>query len=216
MTPAEAIRALAAGDTAASASLLPACRAEAYGTEAFNPAAVAALFARHPAPLSRLPDVIAAPGGIAVFDADADGREQAWFADLHGTCVGRLWRVGDGTIDVAEPQPRLAFAADPYLSQLRQPVAFRTEDHAELAPDARAPLLNAVGAAAANPGGGAPCRIAVLRAVSAGDRTAALLVCLDGTSRLAILTLRHAGPNVTHGRIAWDAMWAGPAQLHSI
>ena len=208
MSARDAIRALAAGDPRGASALLPACRARAFGAEAFGPAAIVELFARNPRPLSPAPAVVEGERTLWICDADLEGREQAWLADLHDGRVARLWRVGDGPPDDAA-EPALAFAFDVFLNQDRSPVAFRAEDHPNLAAEAGPALAKVASAAAAGPDPERPAaqgRTFVLRALSAGDRGAAL-ICAQGPGlppRLGVAAFRFFGPEAVHSRLVWD------------
>lgn len=216
MSALDTIRALSRGDASGAGGLLPACRAQAFGAEAFGPAAIAELFGRNPCPISATPAVVAGATALSLCDADAEGREQGWMADLHDGRIARLWRVGEGEGD-AQAEPALAFAFDAFLSQDREPVALRPEDHPELPPDAAAALLTVAGQAALGPDADSPAaqgRAFVVRALSVGDRGSAL-VCVQGPEflpRLCIAAFRHAGRILVHSRLIWDATRSAPSR----
>lgn len=74
--------------------------------------------AAHPLILSPDPHGVHAVQAVAVFDACADGREAALFADLYEGSIGRWWRVEavDG-VEEAPMESAEVVAFDPFLSQ---------------------------------------------------------------------------------------------------
>jgi hypothetical protein len=172
----DTLRALLAGDHVEHGRLLPTCTAEAFGAEAFGEIAIRELFARNPVPLSPTPHLILADRYAAVFDADASGCEQALILETYDGRIARIWRLGEGALDVTA-EPKLRTAMDPFLNQNRQTVAFDAEDFPYLDPVAAPAVAGALMEAV-------DCRLEVtdtadrrviaLRAFSAGPLTAAL------------------------------------------
>jgi hypothetical protein len=109
--------------------LLPPCRLEAFGSEFYGEEAIVHRFCRTPFLLSEHVTLVQGPGHFAAF-----GEDTALFADLFGSNVARLWRLGPGLAADAEPALDVPFDAD--LSQSRGDVAMRAEDHPALPPEA--------------------------------------------------------------------------------
>lgn len=197
-----------AGESRAAGQLLPACRAQAYGAEAFGGVAIVEMFARQPASFSATPHVVAGATQTAVFDTDAAGVSQAVFAEHYDGRVARIWRLGSGGRDpIAETT--LRFAQDPFMSQARERTAFDPKDHPELSPEF-ASAVSEVLASMVEPF--AEAQAIVLRAVSTGDLTAALVSVVTNTGdvtrtvghALAGLFLRVSDGVVVQRHVVWD------------
>lgn len=128
MSAVTALRSLAQGERPRG-DLLPPCRLEAFGTEAYGEEAIVQSFRRAPLTLAARADVVEAPGHLAIFDGD-----DVLVADLYGDAIGRIWRLGDGEPMAAEPALGVPF--DPDLVQARTDVALRAADHPALAAEA--------------------------------------------------------------------------------
>ena len=216
MSPLDTLVALSRGDPAAAQGLLPAARAHAFGAEALGPASIVELFARNPRPLSAAPSVVVAPQTLSAFDADAEGAEQAFVADLHDGLIARLWRVGEGASDITA-EPLHALAVDAFLDQRREAVALRLEDHPDLDAAAASALREVAATAVRGPDVDhalAQTRSLVVRAVSRADRAGALLqVAGVGLApRFAAAAFRFRGDDLTHARVVWDAAHGGSAR----
>ncbi len=109
-------------------SVLPACRLESSGLEAFGAEAIADQFRRAPLKGTDPAFVIEEPGHIALF-----GDGEALVADLFDAQIGRLWRIGQASPGAAEPAVAVAFDTD--LRQARASVFFSAGDHPALAGD---------------------------------------------------------------------------------
>ena len=181
-----ALRRIAAGERP-QGELLPPCRLEAFGVEAYGEEAIVQSFRRAPLEISASAEVIAAEGHIALFEG-----ENALFADLHGEDIARIWRLGPGAPTIGEPAIGVPF--DPDLWQSRRDVALRREDHPALSEDGAA-AVEAIGRDFARKwqSGGGPgdyrVRPFLLRAFSAGERGAALFAIY----RLGPMAQRSAG-----------------------
>jgi len=117
--------------------VLPTCRLEGFGTEAYGEEAIVAAFRCQPHSLGHDATVLRAIGHLAMFDGDI-----AIFADLHGDQIARLWRLGPGTAQPREPEVGVPF--DPDLAQVRGDLFFRHEDHPALAKGGQA-VVEAIG-----------------------------------------------------------------------
>lgn len=173
----DTVRALLAGTPGAGRGLRPACTACAFGGEAFGPAMIAELFGRHPRPLSPTPHVVRTAAGLAMFDTDAEGCEQAVVADLYDGHIGRLWRVGaTAEANLLDPfaEPALNVAFDPFLNQQRDPVALLASGHPDLEASALR-ALETLGRDLAEAHSGDSARALVVRAFGSERRAAALL-----------------------------------------
>ena len=186
MSALTALRTIAAGERP-HGELLPPCRLEAFGVEAYGEEAIVQSFRSAPLEISAAAQVIAAEGHIALFEG-----ENALFADLHGEDIARIWRLGPGK--PASGEPAIGVPFDPDLWQSRRDVALRREDHAALTQDGTG-AVEAIGRDLARQwqSGGGPgdyrVRPFVLRAFSAGERGAALFAIY----RLGPLARRSAG-----------------------
>lgn len=167
--------------------LLPPCRLEAFGVEAYGEEAIVQSFRSAPLEISASAEVIVAEGHIALFEG-----EHALVADLHGEDIARIWRLGPGKPAIGEPAIGVPF--DPDLWQSRREVALRREDHPALSEDGAA-AVEAIGRDLARKwqAGGGPgdyrVRPFLLRAFSADERGAALFAVY----RLGPLAQRSAG-----------------------
>lgn len=185
MNALEALKAIAAGERVADA-LLPPCRLEGMGVEAYGEEAIVHQFRQ--APLGGWDDAqtVRSPGHAALF-----GDGAALVADLYGERILRIWRMSAG--DPGEAEPAIGVAFDTDLFQSRRDIAMRAEDH----PDFDARGLDAVahiGRSIAHDwsAGGQPdwrTRPFLLRAFSQGDAGAALFA----VHRLGPDTVRSAG-----------------------
>ena len=213
-----------AGQPKAAQALLGPCRTWAYGAEAFGGVMACELFARQPAPLSPDTHVVTAETAMAVFDVDAQGREQAVFADLYGGAIGRLWRLGDGVVDAAA-EPALFMASDSVMTQVRTDLAFAASDHPNLNAAAIPALLDLTGRVAhADRDGGAPvveARAFVIRAFSERERAAALFFVeqaagADVRQRPRFLVgaaFRFSAAGLVHHRIVQDRVAPPPPRF---
>ncbi len=128
MSALDTLRMLAAGGRPES-GLLHTLRLEAFGIEVYGEEAVLESFQGDAFELDDNATVVEAPGHIAIFDSDT-----ALVADLHGTNIARLWRLGGGEHLDAERAISVVF--DPDLAQARGDVFFATSDHPQLSVDA--------------------------------------------------------------------------------
>ena len=218
-SPLETISDLLAGRPSAAQALLGPCRTSAYGGEAFGGVMACEVFARQPSPLSPNVHLVATDAALAVFDVDAEGREQAVFADLFDGRLGRLWRLGGGATDGAA-EPALFMASDPVMTQVRSDTAFLGSDHPELDNDAVPALLELARLVAhLHREGGAEvveARAFVVRAFNADDRAAALFFVEqalgpDVRRRIrfwAAAAFRFSAAGLTHHRIVQDRVEA--------
>ena len=107
----------------ANNSILPSCRLEWGGIEAYGEEAISEAFRASPLK------------GDVHFVECAHAcllrvNEGALFADLFDHRVGRLWRVGKASSN--KPEPRLSMPFDPDLQQERGSIQFRLADHPSL------------------------------------------------------------------------------------
>jgi hypothetical protein len=109
--------------------LLPPCRLEAFGSVFYGEEAIVLSFRRAPLVFSEHSTVVEADGHLAIFDG-----ETVLIADVYGSAVSRLWRLGTGR--PAEAERALAVPFDPDLVQSRGDLAMRAEDHPALTPNA--------------------------------------------------------------------------------
>lgn len=171
MSSLEALAQLAAGKRP-DADLLPASRLEALGAEFFGEEAIVQAFRQAPMPFSPQAVAVRTERNLAVFE-----RDSAMIADVFGSHIARIWRLGPGGPLTAEPAIGVPF--DPDLLQSRGDLAFRTEDHPLLAA-AHASRLVAAGQGLARDWtgdeGAVPYRVRtfLLRAFSDADSTAGL------------------------------------------
>ena len=105
-------------------ALLGNCRLEWAGSEAYGVEAIGELFRGAPLSLNDGRWIEASTSVAWV------GTDTALIADLYDSRIGRLWRIGAGS--VPDPEPAVAVAFDPDLRQERGNVLFRIEDHPEL------------------------------------------------------------------------------------
>lgn len=179
MTAAGQIAALAAGDPAASRIVLQNCRTAAFGTVAYGREETTALFRAAPLVLDAA-RAVAGGGLIALAGHDREGRDAALFADVHDAFVLRLW-VLSATRLPSLPVEETAVAADLVRDQRGARFDFAHEDFAAL-DDRAAERLRVMGqewidAQPATLFGPLERAVPVLlRAASAGGRTAALLM----------------------------------------
>ena len=183
-----------AGGSRPDGELLPPCRLEAFGVEAYGEEAIIQSFRRAPLEISASAEVIVAEGHIALFEG-----EHALVADLHGEDIARIWRLGPGDPAIGERAIGVPF--DPDLWQSRRDVALRREDHPALSEDGAA-AAEAIGRDLARKwqSGGGPgdyrVRPFLLRAFSADERGAALFAIY----RLGPLAQRSAGFSLVAAR----------------
>jgi hypothetical protein len=128
------------------------------------------------------------------------GDDGALFADLYGSRIGRLWRVGDKSPNAAEPAIDIAFDAD--MRQDRGDVSFRAEDHLSLDPAAAEQLLKASRAYIEQRRRDGRLRVRgfIVRALGDRDRCAALL---------SLYTLSNDNPRVAC--FSFAAIGIGPS-----
>ncbi len=181
MSAAEALRLLARGEHPGEV-LLHTARLEALGSEHYGEEAILAQFRAAPLILSESAILLEAPGFCALVDGPA-----ALFAELAGTNIARLWRLGAGTPVPAERAVAVAF--DPDLSQARGAVLFSPGDHPALAHDAAERVLQAARHAAQQIDLAQPAlrtRVFVIRAFGSAAHGAALFAVyrLSGAERL--------------------------------
>ena len=171
MNPIDALNMLASGKRPKGA-LLPPCRLEGMGIEAYGEEAVVNHFRHAPLVPMDAADVLVSSGHAALFAGDA-----ALFADIYDGGILRIWRLGSGEPCGAEPSIGVPFDTD--LCQARQDFAMRHEDHPELA-DAACDTVSQIGYRIAHDwseADGAPSwrvRPYLLRAFSNGRTGAAL------------------------------------------
>lgn len=128
MTPIDALRMLARGKRPEDA-ILPSCRLEGSGTEAYGEEAVVNHFRQIPFDGTEAAGCLASSGHVALFAGDS-----ALVADTHEGRILRIWRLGPGVPCPAEPSIGVAFDTDLY--QARRDVMLRREDHPQLDPAA--------------------------------------------------------------------------------
>lgn len=161
-----AVAAIAFGE--ANNSILPSCRLEWGGIEAYGEEAISEAFRASPLK------------GDVHFVECAHAcllrvNECALFADLYDNRVGRLWRVGKASSN--KPEPRLSMPFDPDLQQERGSIQFRLADHPSLDP-AHAEVVVQAARTLLDPGEEAllyRARGFIIRAFSSGDKCAALV-----------------------------------------
>ena len=86
MSALTALRRIAAGERP-HGELLPPCRLEAFGVEAYGEEGIVQSFRSAPIEISASAEVIVAEGHIALFEG-----EHALFADLHGEDIASISR----------------------------------------------------------------------------------------------------------------------------
>ncbi len=128
MSAVDTLRMLAAGGRPES-GLLHTLRLEAFGIEMYGEEAVLDSFRGDALDLDDTATVVEASGHVAIFDHD-----MALVADLYGTNIARLWRLGGGGHRDAEREISVVF--DPDLAQARGEVFFAASDHPQLSVDA--------------------------------------------------------------------------------
>ena len=128
MTPIDALQALARGERPVDA-LLPPCRLEGLGSQAYGEEAIVSQFRQVPFEGADAADCISSSGHAAMFAG-----QSALFADVYDERILRIWRLGPGAPRHAEPALGVPFDTD--LSQARRDVALRREDHPQLASEA--------------------------------------------------------------------------------
>ena len=208
MSAKDIIRALSADAT--TTGLLADCRFEGFGTMAYGPDAIGALFRRHSFVVDPVPHVVECTGGIALFAVQDDAARVAFVADTVGGNIARLWRLGP--IDRPEPvEAAIDVPFDTDMHQIASPVVFAASDHIWLAADA-APHVVAVGTTLAAAAGRSRSRALCLRAFSAGATGAALFRCYapsDDDPRIvravyAAADFRWAGGRLVQSRLVVD------------
>ena len=171
MTTIASLRALASG-ARPQGELLPPCQLSAFGASAYGEEAIVQSFRNAPLALSDAARTVEAEGHCAIFEGD-----NAIFADLYGTTIARIWRLGPG--ESAETEPMIGVPFDPDLCQARGDIAFRVEDHPAFAVDAADALVRIARdeARSFRPGEGRGpyrSRVFVIRAFGARREAAAL------------------------------------------
>ena len=205
MNVADTLCRLARGDVTAARAVLHNCPTAAFGTTAYGREDTAALFRAIPLDLDAEAAVVTETVA-ALFGRDGDGEEAALFADLYDGQVGRLWALAARR----QPSPRLdetALPIDLDLDQRGGTLDVATADHPALDSDGAA-ALRRLGQAWIDGQPGeivgplARARPVMLRAASAGGRTAALLMIqglaqTSGIARFAVGVLIGDGARVT-------------------
>ncbi len=110
-------------------ALLPPCRLEGLGSQAYGEEAIVSQFRQVPFEGADAADCISSSGHAAMFAG-----QSALFADVYDERILRIWRLGPGAPRDAEPALGVPFDTD--LSQARRDVALRREDHPQLASEA--------------------------------------------------------------------------------
>ncbi len=208
MNPIATLRALAAGE--ATGGLLADCRFDGFGTAAYGPAAITAIFRRHPFVIAPTPHIVVTDGAVALFDAGAAG-PVAFIADVVDGHLARLWRVGPHGGDELR-EAAIAVPADSDCHQVAPTVLFAASDHPWLDPSAAAALVQVGGDVAAG-AVSSRSRAVCLRAFSAGGCGAALFVRLatpdDGVrrpdQRWVAADFRWRGDHPVQQRVVVDA-----------
>lgn len=159
---------LAQGRRPADDGLLGNCRLEWSGGEAYGEEAILESFRVAPLDLAN---------GVLVSGDDVFawvGADSALVGDLYDGRIGRLWRVGSGETPI--PEPAVAVAFDPDLSQQRGGLHIRREDHRALDAGSTSALVAAIGTAIEGEAlaGLHRARAFVVRALSADGASAAL------------------------------------------
>lgn len=186
MKPLEALQMLARGQRPRDA-LLPPCRLEGLGTQAYGEEAIVSHFRNTPMGSLEATDVVVTPSHIAIFAGEA-----VLFADVFGDHILRIWRLGPGEPSATQPAIGVAFDTD--LFQSRRDAVLRMEDHRELHADAKE-IVEQIGYSLAHewtPEDGSPAlraRPFCLRAFSNGNIGAALFA----VHRLGSGKVRSAG-----------------------
>jgi hypothetical protein len=145
---------------------------EAQGATFYSEEAIVEAFRHAPLPVGAGAVTVESDRHAAIFDGDA-----AIIADVYGLNVARIWRLGPG--EPLPSEPSLGVPFDPDLMQARGDLAFRLEDHPQLAAEGVSGLEQ-VGRALArewSPGQGpAPYRVRsfLIRAFSAPSATVGL------------------------------------------
>ncbi len=119
---------LARGDRVRDA-LLPPCRLDGWGGEAYGEEAIVNRFRQNPMDLSNTSTTVVSSHHAAIFAEDV-----ALIADIYEGGILRIWRLGPGTPCPVEPALGVPFDTDLY--QARRDVAYRAEDHPDLATEA--------------------------------------------------------------------------------
>ncbi len=132
MTPIDALKMLLRGQRPKDA-LLPPCRLEGLGTEAYGEEAIVNHFRQVPFEGLEAVASVTSPANVALFVGDA-----AVFADIFDNRILRIWRLGPGLPCAAEPRIGVPFDTD--LFQSRRDIALRREDHPQLDPNAFEPV----------------------------------------------------------------------------
>jgi hypothetical protein len=130
-----AIKALAAGNRP-HGEILPPCRMEAHGVEFHGEEAIVEAFRNAPLTLGGDAVSLETDRHVAII-----GDEAALIADVYGSNIARLWRLGPGEPLSAEPALAVPFDAD--LMQSRGDSVFRLEDHPQLSLSGSAALEEA-------------------------------------------------------------------------
>lgn len=166
MSVATALDAISRGE--AHSAILPTCRLEWSGIEAYGEEAISELF--RAAPLAGESDLIECSHACLLSVGDG-----ALFADLYDGQVGRLWRLGPGCSGGPERSVAVPFAPD--LHQERGAIQFRLDDHPELH-QGHAEAIIGIARTLLYPSGEHPLHRArgfIIRAFSCGDAAAALV-----------------------------------------
>ncbi|MGB3740132.1 MAG: hypothetical protein WA948_12370 [Pontixanthobacter sp.] len=170
MNAIDTLKQLATGNRVQGA-LLPPCRLDGWGGEAYGEEAIVNRFRQDPLDISDASHAVVSAHHAAVFAGNV-----ALFADLYDGGILRIWRLGPGPCCPVEPAIGVAFDTD--LHQARRDVAFRADDHIDLADGATDAILQiGYDIAHGRAEGVAPdwrTRPFVLRAFSAADTHAVL------------------------------------------
>lgn len=125
MTSTSVLKALAAGRRPEGGEILPSCRMEAHGATFYSEEAIVEAFRSAPLLLGAAAVTVATDRHAAIFDGNS-----AIIADVYGTSIARIWRLGAG--ELGPPEPSLGVPFDPDLMQARGDLALRLEDHPQL------------------------------------------------------------------------------------
>lgn len=167
MSALDALAQLRAGFRPTS-GLLHTCRLHALGSEVYGEEAVIERFRTMVQALPEDPVVVTAPGHLAVFTG-----EEAFFADLAGDNIARLWRLGPGAPAIPESAVSVSFDLD--LTQARGDVIFAARVHRQLLADA-APRIEAIGRELVHADTAFRTRAFAIRAFGTANYGAALFV----------------------------------------
>jgi hypothetical protein len=195
--------------------VLQTCRLELDGAEAYGEEAILERLRVAPFAMGRNADWIAGERHVASAEGDC-----AVFADIYGDEVARIWCLRPG--EPARPEPAVAVAFDPDLSQTRGDVSGQQSDHPDLQPGAFPHLIEAgrrLAYDSETPGYRA--RAFLIRAFSAGNRHVGLFAVHrlgPGPERAAgfssaIAVLRTDGPALLSAHMVRDRAGEAAAAL---